>query len=304
MTVSPYTDSSVLVTGASTGIGRATALRLAEQGFQVFAGVRHAADAPAAPTDTITPVVLDITDADSIAEAQQTISAACGARGLYGLVNNAGIGVSGPVEHVRLHDVRRQFEVNVFAQLAVTQDFLPLLRQGAGRVLMVSSVGSWITMPFAGPLCASKHALRSFTDALRMEVRPWDLEVILIEPGSIRTAAVDKLEADVEPTVESLGPLGASRYGATYRDMARAAIAHEQAGAGPEVVADVVLEALTADRPRTRYLAGPNARRLSWAGRLLPNPALDAVRLRVLRPRSSRATVPSPDLPSMAATGR
>ena len=273
---------AVLVTGSSSGIGRATALALADAGFQVFAGVRRSADAPTDPHGRVAPVELDVTDSGSIQAAVRLIAHEVDGRGLYGLVNNAGVGVSGPLEHIRIDHVRRQFEVNVFGQLEVTQACLPLLRKATGRVVMLGSVGSWITMPFAGPLCASKHAIRSLTDALRMELNSWGLKVVLVEPGAIRTEAVDKLAAEVEPTVRAMGDAGIYRYGATYRTVADKALTHERAGAAPEVVAATIVKALTTARPRSRYPSGPTSRTLGWAGRLLPDAILDRVRYRAL----------------------
>ncbi|HEY0237745.1 MAG TPA: SDR family oxidoreductase [Friedmanniella sp.] len=276
------TTKAVLVTGCSTGIGRATALALAGAGFQVFAGVRRAGDAPTHPDGLIEAVELDVTDRDSVRAAADLVAGCVGDRGLSGLVNNAGVGMAGPLEHLDLDRIRRHFEVNVFGQLEVTQACLPLLRRGQGRIVMIGSVGGWITMPFAGPLCASKHALRAFSDALRMELHGWGLPVVLVEPGAVRSAAVDKLEADVEPTIAALGEVGAERYGDAYRRVARAALAHERSGAASEVVAATVLKALRADHPRARYPTGPASRTLGWAGRLLPDRVLDAVRLRML----------------------
>ena len=279
------------MTGSSTGIGRATAVGLAAAGFQVFAGVRRLTDAPTDPDRRIVPVVLDVTDQDSVRAAVRLVGQAVDGRGLHGLVNNAGVGVSGPVEHLGLDQVRHQFEVNVFGQLVVTQACLPLLRQTGGRIVMLGSVGGWITMPFAGPLCASKHAIRSFADALRMELRGSGVAVVLVEPGAISTAAVDKLEADVEPTIAALGEEGIRLYGDAYRTVAAAALAHERSGAGPEVVAATIRTALEARWPRSRYPSGPTSRTLSWAGRLLPDPVLDVVRLRLLGIPAGGATV-------------
>ncbi|WP_245671066.1 SDR family NAD(P)-dependent oxidoreductase [Nocardia amamiensis] len=158
-------SATVLVTGASTGIGRATALLLAREGFTVYAGVRKETDGQALGK-TVTPIQLDVTDPGRIAEVAEGLSR------LDALINNAGIGVTGPVEFVPLDEWRRQYEVNVFGQLAVTQAMLPMLRASHGRVVTVGSVGSWITLPFGGPLCSSKHAIRSINDAMRMELKP------------------------------------------------------------------------------------------------------------------------------------
>jgi NAD(P)-dependent dehydrogenase (short-subunit alcohol dehydrogenase family) len=266
---------TVLVTGASTGIGRATALMLADKGFTVYAGVRKPADGEALGP-TVTPITLDITEPRQVAAAAERIGR------LDALVNNAGVGVTGPVEYVPLDALRRQYEVNVFGQIAVIQAMLPLLRVTRGRVVTVGSVGSWITLPFGGPLCSSKHAIRSLNDALRMEVAPWGIEVVLIEPGSTHTDAVDKLENEVAPRLASLGEEGRKLYGDAYRTMITHSLANERTGSSPDVIARAVLHALTARRPRVRYPVGKGSRLMSTLGRWLPQRALDRVRARAL----------------------
>jgi NAD(P)-dependent dehydrogenase (short-subunit alcohol dehydrogenase family) len=168
----PSGRGPVVVTGASSGIGRATALELASSGFRVFAGVRREEDARAledAAAGRLTPLFVDVTNPDSVASAAEFVKEAVGAVGLSGLVNSAGIGEAWPLEFVPLDDFRRQFEVNVFGHLAVTQAFLPLIRLAAGRIVNIGSVGGRITMPFGGPLSAPRHALVAVNDALRME---------------------------------------------------------------------------------------------------------------------------------------
>ncbi|WP_327586450.1 SDR family oxidoreductase [Nonomuraea sp. NBC_00507] len=268
-------SKTVLVTGASTGIGRATALLLAREGFTVYAGVRKEADGQALGP-TVTPITLDVTDPGQIAEAVRTIGR------LDALVNNAGIGVTGPLEFVSLDALRLQYEVNVFGQMAVTQAMLPKLRASKGRVVTVGSVGSWITLPFGGPLCSSKHAIRSLNDALRMEVKPWGIRAVLIEPGSIHTAAVDKLEGEVEPRLAAIGEEGRRLYGAAYQTMVTSGLKEERSGSSPDVVARAVLHALTARKPRSRYPVGKKSRLMSTLGRILPQYTLDALRLRAL----------------------
>ncbi|MBF6301937.1 SDR family NAD(P)-dependent oxidoreductase [Nocardia amamiensis] len=268
-------SKTVLVTGASTGIGRATALLLAGKGFTVYAGVRKQADGEALGP-AVTPITLDVTDPGQIAAAAEQIGQ------LDALVNNAGVGVTGPVEFVPLDALRWQYEVNVFGQVAVTQAMLPLLRASRGRVVTVGSVGSWITLPFGGPLCSSKHAIRSLTDALRMEVKPWGIDVVLIEPGSTHTDAVDKLENEVEPRLASLGTEGRKLYGDAYRTMITHSLENERTGSSPDVIARAVLHALTARRPRVRYPVGKGSRLMSTLGRWLPQRPLDILRLRAL----------------------
>ena len=266
----------MVVTGVSSGIGRATALRLAAAGYHVYGGVRRLADAP--PAARVTPLLLDVTDGAQIAAAAKTVAGDVGGAGLAALVDNAGIGVTGPLELTPPGEIRRQFEVNVVAQVAVTQAFLPLLRAARGRVVLVGSIGDRITLPFIGPLAASKHALASIADALRLELAPWGIRVVLVEPASINTEAVGKLERDAAAAVS--GFVADPGYRRTYLEMVRRLAARERRGSPPDVVADAVATALTAGRPRARYLVGKDARRLA-ALALLPVPVLDAVRRRM-----------------------
>jgi NAD(P)-dependent dehydrogenase (short-subunit alcohol dehydrogenase family) len=265
----------------------ASALRLAEAGFTVFAGVRKEADgvnlSGAATAGRIIPLLLDVTDTGQIDDAAAYISRTTQGAGLAALVNNAGTALAGPIELVPIEALRQQYEINVIGQMAVTKALLPLLRTGHGRIVNIGSAAGWITMPFGGVQCSAKHALRSLNDALRQELRPWSIPVILIEPGLINTAAVDKLEADVEPTLASFGPQGRARYEAAFLAMATRTLRHErERGASPDVVAEMVLRVLTGRRQRTRYPAGPAARSLVVLARLLPNPVLDALRYRIL----------------------
>lgn len=275
---------SVVVTGSSSGIGRASALLLVERGFQVFAGVRRPADGALlrnAGGEAIVPIILDVTEAESIASAAADVIRQLGARPLHGLVNVAGIGIAGPVEYVTPGELRGMFEVDVFGQIAVTQAFLPLIRQAHGRIVNISSVGAHIAMPFGGVLGAAKSALGALTDALRLELRPFGVRVVTIEPGAINTPAGDKTLGDVEGRIATLPPEGAKRYGAMWRRFNRRAYAQERAGSPPEVVARAVLHALTAANPRPRYVVGKHARLLTTLARVLPDRELDAVRSRI-----------------------
>jgi NAD(P)-dependent dehydrogenase (short-subunit alcohol dehydrogenase family) len=266
----------VVVTGVSSGIGRATALRLAAAGFHAYGGVRRAADAPSAAW--VTPLLLDVTDEAQIAAAAKTVADDVGDAGLAALVNNAGIGVTGPLELTPPAEIRRQFEVNVVGQVAVTQAFLPLLRTARGRLVLIGSIGDRITIPYGGPLAASKHALASIAEALRLELAPWDVRVILVEPASISTEAVGKLERDARRA--AAGFVADPGYRGPYLEMVRRLAARERRGSPPEVVADAVAAGLAARRPRARYLVGKDARRLAALGRL-PAPVFDALRRRM-----------------------
>ncbi|MBV9638250.1 MAG: SDR family oxidoreductase [Mycobacteriaceae bacterium] len=286
----------VVVTGTSSGIGHATALRLAQAGWHVYAGVRRPEDGvalrAAAGTGALTPLRIDVTDAAQIGAAVHTVDEHVGAAGLNALVDNAGIGVAWPVEFVPLEALRSQFEVNVFGQIAVTQAFLPLLRQAVGRIVVIGSIGDRITMPFGGPLSASKCAIGSLTDALRQELAPWGIPVVLLAPASIHSDAVDKLERDAQKAVDEFPPKAVGLYRQTYLGMIHAAAARERRGSPPGVVADTVLKALSTRRPRARYQVGKDARLLAALGRYFPASVLDALRRRVFRlPKAgSRAT--------------
>ena len=180
------TIHSVVVTGASSGIGEACALRLDKLGFRVFAGVRREADSEALKrkaSDRLIPIFLDITEASSIAAAVDVVAAAVGEAGLSGLVNNAGVVIAGPLEFLPLDQICKQFEVNVIGQITVTQAFLPLVRQGHGRLVNIGSLAGRVAMPFIGAYSASKFAMEALTDALRVELRPWKIRVSLIEIG-------------------------------------------------------------------------------------------------------------------------
>jgi NAD(P)-dependent dehydrogenase (short-subunit alcohol dehydrogenase family) len=274
-------DKSVLITGTSSGIGRASALRMASAGFRVFAGVRQERDAESlrAQQPNITPLTIDVTDAASIAAATRTLEGEI--HGLDGLVNNAGIAQTAPMEYVALDVLRRQFEVNVFGQIAVTQAMLPLIRRASGRIVNMGSVGGHITMPFGGVLCGCKAALHAMNDALRLELRPFGIHVCVIEPGAINTPAVEKTLGDVEGTIRALPTAGQQRYAAMLRTFTRRAYDRERNGSSPDVVANAVHHALTAAKPHTRYPVGRDARLLVTMPRLLPDRWLDQIRLRL-----------------------
>jgi NAD(P)-dependent dehydrogenase (short-subunit alcohol dehydrogenase family) len=280
----------VLVTGASTGIGRAAALRLARDGFHVFATVRRPQDAEslaraagpsAAAPEPLTALLMDVTEASQITQVAQTIRSHTGTAGVDALVNNAGVGLAWPVELVPLDKLRWDFAINVEGQVAVTQALLPLIRQARGRIVMIGSVGGRITLPFAGPLASAKHALRSLADALRIELAPWGIAVVLIEPASIHTDAIDKLARDLKTAERDFGPRGWALYGQAFGAMAGKALARETAGSAPEAVAAVVSRAITARRPRARYLVGKDARRLATLAKLPPR-ARDVLLRKVL----------------------
>jgi NAD(P)-dependent dehydrogenase (short-subunit alcohol dehydrogenase family) len=250
-------SGGVLITGASTGIGEATALRLHKAGFTVFAGVRKPEDGDrlrAAGVTTVQP--LDVTNADDIAAAARTVEEALAGAPLRGLVNNAGIGYGGPLEALALDDFRRSLEVNTVGQLAVTQAFLPLLRRSRGRVVNMSSIGGRVAQPFAGPYIASKFALEGITDVLRGELIDWGIEVIAIEPGTIATPIWEKSSSQADEILAKLTPEQRQLYGKRLEKMAKVLERQTKRGAPPDKVAQAVEKALTAKRPKARYPVG------------------------------------------------
>ncbi len=274
----------VVVTGVSSGIGRGTAEELISCGFRVFGSVRRPADADrvrSALGAAFEPLLMDVTDSAAVADAAARVEEEVGDGGLAGLVNNAGIAVSGPLLHVPLEDVRRQFEVNVVGVLRVTQAFAPLL--GArrdpphrpGRIVNISSVSGRVALPFVGPYAASKHAVEALSDSLRRELLPYGIDVIVIEPGPIDTAIWEKLP--------DLARYDHTDYAPLLARAVEAAAERKRRAMPVSVVARVIRRALTARRPKARY-ALP-LRRLGdwWLPRLLPDRWLDRLVARHVR---------------------
>lgn len=257
---------SVLVTGASKGIGLATAELLSRHGFTVYAGVRREQDANAIAAGSIHPVLLDVTDSGAIARVAAEIDER-EPRGLGGLVNNAGIAVPSPLELVPLDELRRQLEVNLVGQLAVTQAVIPSLRKAKGRIINIGSIGDRIVSPMTGAYHMSKWALAAMNDTLRIELQTWGIEVVLVEPGAIATPIWDtsmKLADELLPLVpraeELYGPMIAAARADARKQAAR--------GAPPAIVARAIMTALTVKRPKTRYLVGRDAKFVSLLARL------------------------------------
>jgi NAD(P)-dependent dehydrogenase (short-subunit alcohol dehydrogenase family) len=212
---------------------------------------------------------LDVTNADDIAASVKTVEQGLGGAPLRGIVNNAGVGIGGPLEALALDDFRRTLEVNTTSQLAVTQAFLPLLRKSRGRIVNMSSIGGRVAQPFAGPYIASKFALEGVTDVLRCELLEWGVDVIAIEPGTIATPIWEKSSREAEDVLAKLTPQQRDLYGKRLAKMTKVLERQTKRGAPPEKVADAVEKALTASRPRTRYPVG-DAHVLLGLKRLLP----------------------------------
>ncbi len=261
----------VLVTGTSTGIGAATALHLAENGFHVFAGVRQDKDGEAlraqAP-ESLTPLILDVTDEAAIAAAAATVADAVGDRGLAGLVNNAGIGKPAPIEFQPMADFRTQLEVNLFGPVAMVQAFLPQIRRGGGRIVNVGSIGGLLVLPLNGAYSASKFGMRAITDALRLELRQWNIHVSLIEVAPVKTAIFGKTYAEFDALEQRLGEDGFRLYEEQIAAIRKSVEQAEADGDSPLVIAKAILDALTADKPETRYLVGHGAKAVGVAAAL------------------------------------
>jgi NAD(P)-dependent dehydrogenase (short-subunit alcohol dehydrogenase family) len=272
---------TVVITGASTGIGRASALRLARAGFDVLAGVRREEDGAAlrAEDGRIEPVLVDVTDGGQVAALAQRV----GGAPLAGLVNNAGIAVAGPLEGVPLDEIRRQYEVNVFGLLAVTQALLEPIRTGRGRIVNVGSIGGRINTPFVGPYSSSKAAVRSLSASLRRELRPWGIQVALVEPGALDTPIWRKGEEGAQATIAALPERVRTLYARPLEALVAATRQIAASAASPDDAAQAIEHALTAERPRTLYTVGRQARVQGALHDVLPARAFDALVARAMK---------------------
>jgi len=289
----------VVVTGTSTGIGAATAVHLADKGFHVFAGVRRRADGDAVQAlapERVTPLIIDVTDAATISEAAATVSEVVGDHGLAGLVNNAGIGVPAPLEFQPMADFRRQLEVNLFGPVAMIQAFMPHIRRGVGRIVNVGSIGGMLVLPLNGAYSASKFGMRAISDALRLELRQWNIHVSLIEVAPVETAIFGKTFAAFDALEETLGSEGFALY-AQQIPAIRSAVEKAAADADPPlVIAEAIHDALTSDKPKTRYLAGHGGKQTAIAA-ALPDRARDLALAHELG-------LPKPEEPAVAGVVR
>jgi NAD(P)-dependent dehydrogenase (short-subunit alcohol dehydrogenase family) len=265
-------SGTVLVTGASTGIGEATVLHLATLGFDAVGAVRKDADAERLEARGVRTVRIDVTDADQIAAAREDLAGTP----LAGLVNNAGIAVAAPLEFLPMDRLREQLEINLIGQAAVTQAFLPALRSTRGRIVMVSSIGGRVGLPLVSPYNASKFGLEGLSDSLRRELRPHGVDVILIEPGGVKTPIWKKGEELADEMLEDVPPEAERVYGPMIAAVRKGTqeIANET-GSEPREVAEAIGEALTSSRPRTRYLVGGDAKLRARMAKVLPDRLMD-----------------------------
>jgi NAD(P)-dependent dehydrogenase (short-subunit alcohol dehydrogenase family) len=250
----------------------------------VFAGVRKVEDAESLRSegsDRLTPLMLDVTEAEAIAGATGRIGGEVGAAGLDGLVNNAGIGVPSPLETIPIEDFRRQLEVNLVGQVAVTQAMLPLIRDARGRIVFLSSIGGRIAFPLGGAYHAAKFGVEAVGDVFRQELRPWGISVSIVEPGSIDTPIWERGDREADAIGER-APARDELYGSAVGAYRRASRKLAERGIPPAKVADTIEHALTARRPRTRYLVGVDAKLQARAKIVTPAPVFDRIVARIL----------------------
>jgi NAD(P)-dependent dehydrogenase (short-subunit alcohol dehydrogenase family) len=272
-------SGTVLVTGASTGIGEATVRHLKTLGFDVIGAVRKDEDAERLEAGGIRTVRIDVTDAGQIAAARDQL----GDAPLAGLVNNAGIAVAAPLEFLPIDKLRQQLEINLIGQAAVTQAFLPALRRARGRIVNVSSIGGRVGLPLVSPYNASKFGLEGLSDSLRRELRPHGVDVILIEPGGVKTPIWQKGEKLADEMMEDVPPEAERLYGKMIAKLrAETAKIAQERGIEPSEVAEAIGTALTASRPRTRYLVGRDAKLRGPMAKFLPDRLMDRLIVRAL----------------------
>lgn len=274
---------NVLVTGASTGIGEQTTLDLTRAGFHVFAGVRKVQDGEklkAKDPQNITPIEIDVTKPAQVKAAFDLIKT----KGpLWGLVNNAGIVVAGPMEYLTTQDLREQFEVNVFGLHEVTHTFLPLIRQSKGRIVHISSISGRFAFPFVGPYAASKFAVEGMGDSLRREIAPHGVKVSIVLPGRVSTPIWDKSQASNGARREKLSPLAGKHYGVPLETLRRLTSKGGSFGVPATRVSSAVVQALKSKCPKRRYIVGMDAKVQDMMNRFLPASFCDWIISKILK---------------------
>jgi NAD(P)-dependent dehydrogenase (short-subunit alcohol dehydrogenase family) len=290
------TPKSVVITGASTGIGAACALHLDKLGLRVFAGVRRQADAEALKSKAssrLVAIALDVADSLSVSTAASAVAGAVGDAGLDGLVNNAGVVVTGPVEFLPLPELRRQLEINVVGQVAVTQAFLPLIRVARGRIVNMGSIAGRLATPFSSAYGASKFALEALTDALRLELAPWGISVSIIEPGAVATPIWEKGMKNGAAMLAAAPPEALVLYAEALEAFKKTSEHSAKNAADPMDVARAVEHALTAAKPKTRYVVGRRARIGAAMALLVPDRMRDTMVAKAMRlPKDAPSTPP------------
>ncbi len=301
----PYRQELVVVTGASTGIGAATARELARRGFHVLAGVRRDVDAESSRSDGIEPHILDITVASDVVAIADRVARDPLRRPLRALINNAGIQMNAPFETVPMAEWRRLFEVNLFGHIAMTQALLPALLRNTGTVVNISSVGGKVAMSTYGPYAGAKFALEAVSDSLRREVSEFGVKVVVIEPGAVKTEIAERGFAAADRLNASMTPAQLQRYGALTAAISAQTRSHMKTGVPTERAAKVIAKAATAARPRTRYTIGRDAAILVRLARVLSDRLVDRILRLGLRPhyvKNSQSSARRSD-PSISVRG-
>lgn len=264
----PCERRHLLVTGTSSGIGKATAAAALLEGWHVFAGDRSAHPESGESSDGLTHLHLDVTNADDIESAATAIAGHVGDRGLDGLANVAGIGIPGPLEIMPMADLRRSLEVDFFGQVALTQAMLPLLRKARGRIVFIGSIVDRMTVPYFGALAAAKSAIAAVSDTFRQELAPWGIKVILVEPGFISTGADATTKAMIDQRIADMTPEQSALYGKMFADATAAGYKTQTSGSSPAGVANVIIKALVATHPHDHYLTGSKSHAAALLARL------------------------------------
>jgi NAD(P)-dependent dehydrogenase (short-subunit alcohol dehydrogenase family) len=283
MTTSPESQQLAVITGASTGIGAATARELARRGFHVLAGVRRDRDAEAIRGPGIEPVIIDVTNPDHIEALADRVHGDPQGRAVRALVNNAAIQANVPVEAFALDQWRNMFEVNLFGHVAVTQALLPNLIRSRGRVINISSVGGKVAMATYGPYAATKFALEAVSDSLRRELAAFGVHVVVVEPGAIHTEMLGRAIATADQLISAMTLDQRGRYGPLVQAVSRQAKSSATSALPAEAAAKVIAKAVTARKPRTRYTVGREAALMRLV-QFLPDRSVDRILAAALRP--------------------
>ena len=276
MTLS-HQNEIMVVSGASTGMGAATAPELATRGYHILAGVRRERDGDAIRADGIEPVILDLTQPEHLRALVDRIASDPDHRPLRALINNAGIAINAPVEALPLDEWRRQFDVNLFGHIAVTQALLPFLHQSHGRIVNISSVGGKIAMATYGAYAGAKFALEAASDSLRRELAPHGVQVVVVEPGAVKTEMADRGAATANDLAGRMNHEQQRRYGGRVKAIVAQQAAFTRTGLPADKAGSIIAEAATARRPRTRYTIGRDAALMTRLARILPDRILDRV---------------------------
>jgi NAD(P)-dependent dehydrogenase (short-subunit alcohol dehydrogenase family) len=276
---------TIFITGTNSGIGLATARRFDILGWRVIAGVLPSDDTSelrANLSDNAYIIDIDITQAGDISKARQTIGKIIGDDGLHGLVNNAGIAVTGPIEALPMEAIRQQFEVNFFGHVAMTQALLPAIRQAKGRIVNITSILGRVTVPFSAPYCASKYAMEAYSDSLRMELMPDGIEVIIIEPTIIGTNIWTKQQTWQDEMMSELPPQQQAKYENRLKILRTTTDEQASLGESPDIIADTIQHAMTSKRPKARYTVGREANAFLFLAKSMPSRWRDQILMRRL----------------------